>query len=167
MHGGFSSDVEASLKGFEKYDWHAGVLRASKAAEGGNEKAFLEVVRSVRSTRLLAELTAFQETVLSDCDRVQDTREQFECAQVCRALGYAAKSYEVLRRLSERGYWPAQFQLGSLLLQDDAYRHMATDGHALLRASAGFTHFEGAFLSMLLKSRDSSFPVWIWYFLRA
>ncbi|WP_417463218.1 hypothetical protein [Kordiimonas sp.] len=162
-----ANNVERSLSKFISFEWYESVLRAANAAEGGNQRAFVELIRTVRSSQDVNGMEDFREAVLSQCHLVQSDREKLECANVCHDLGYAGYCYECLKALSELNYWPAQYRLGYLLLSDESYSKFPDDGHALLKASSGRGHREGTLMSLSIRARDSQAPLRYWHLLRA
>ena len=162
-----SRKVEESLVNFKDFDWYEAVLKATRAADQGNQRAFVEVVRSVRSSERVTGMKEFQNVVLSQCHLLQSNREKLECAIVCHELGFIDYCYENLKSLSDINYWPAQYQLGHLLLSDENYKKFPDDGHLLLRASSGPGHREGALMSLTFRARDARVPLRYWYLFRA
>ncbi|MEP2891263.1 hypothetical protein [Tateyamaria sp.] len=159
--------VEPSLVGFESYHWHEPVLWACTEADKGDEKAYIEIIRTVRSSIDVPGMEKFHEIVLSQCHLVEDKRERFECARVCKDACFHQLAYENLKPLADEGYWPAQYLLGYSILSHKSYAKYDDDGHVLLRSSCGKGHQEGLLISRAFRAREAGPPWRYFLFLRA
>lgn len=167
MSPGFFFDIKTSLADFADFEWHSAVMHAAKAAENGNKKAYMEIVRTVRSSRDVPGMENFQRAVMSRCHQISDVRERFECAKVCSEVGLVDNAYENLKILAKKDYWPAQYLLGTLILSDEDYSEFPENGHDLLRKSSGAGHKEGKFMSYNYRARDAKYPLRAWFLLCA
>lgn len=91
----------------------------------------------------------------------------YDHATVLQKLGAFDQAAAAMKKVADRGFWPAQFRLGHWLLRNHNFKDLDIDGYEYLRRSSGPGHREGMFAYHLYKRVKSPLYMKPYHFLAA